>query len=108
MLQTGASTLRRGGCVVTERFGELDQLVDPAKLLGYLNFSDGRPDPRWQKLVNDAFALLATHGEPQPWLALPEWLAARLDTLHAGGAAAFKDVTQARRVLPLLPRVLTA
>src|SRR5205807_1695096 len=27
-------------------------------LLGYLNFSDGRPDPRWQKQLNDAFAHL--------------------------------------------------
>jgi hypothetical protein len=93
---------------VTERFREVEQTVDPAKLLGYLNFSDGRPDPRWQKLVNDAFDLLATYGEPYPWLALHEWLSARLGSLHASGAAAFKDVTQARRVLGLFPRVLAA
>ena len=29
-----------------ELFAELDQHGTPATLLGYLNFSDGRPDPR--------------------------------------------------------------
>ena len=42
-----------------ERYGGLDEAVSAAKLLGYLNFSDGRPDPRWQKLLNDAYAYLA-------------------------------------------------
>lgn len=28
---------------------ELSRKTEPAKLLGYLNYSDGRPDPRFQK-----------------------------------------------------------
>ena len=28
-------------------YHELSRKTDPAKLLGYLNFSDGRPDPKY-------------------------------------------------------------
>ena len=49
---------------------QLEQVVSTSALLGYLNFSDGRPDPRWQKQLNDAYAFLAGHGEPEPWQAL--------------------------------------
>ena len=40
-----------------DRYTPLDISAGQA-LLGYLNFSDGRADPRWQKLLNDAFAAL--------------------------------------------------
>lgn len=69
-------------------------------LLGYVNFSDGRPDPRWQRQLDDAFALCGSDllGE----------LRIALETLHVGGSAAFRDVTQARDVLDGVSRTLTA
>ncbi len=82
-----------------ERRAQLEQIVSVSALLGYLNFSDGRPDPRWQKQLNDAYAFLAEQGET-PWEeALFAWLSARLRELHEGGSAAFRDVTQAEDVL---------
>ncbi|HEY7155541.1 MAG TPA: hypothetical protein VH575_16380, partial [Gemmataceae bacterium] len=90
------------------RHAQLEQSVSASALLGYLNFSDGRPDPRWQKQLNDAFAFLAEHGEAAPWQALFDWLSGRLRALHAEGGAAFRDVTQAENVLALAARVLLA
>ncbi len=40
-------------------FHELSRKTDPAKLLGYLNFSDGRPDPKFQKGLADAVGVSA-------------------------------------------------
>jgi hypothetical protein len=80
-------------------FHELSRKTDPAKLLGYLNFSDGRPDPRFQKGLADAGAHLAETGDPAPWLAVPRWLAHELDQLVASGSAAFRDPTQARAAI---------
>jgi hypothetical protein len=90
-----------GRATVDERFGNLDQRVSASALLGYLNFSEGRPDPRWQRQLNEAFALLAERGGAAPWQALYDWLSTRLEALRAEGAAAFRDVTQARAVLDL-------
>jgi hypothetical protein len=87
------------GSEVDERLTELEQAVAPSALLGYLNFSDGRPDPRWQRQLNDAFAFFARRGEAKPWNAVLDWLTARLHQLQAGGAGAFRDVTQAEEVL---------
>src|SRR5690348_835810 len=84
---------------VDERYAELERAVSVSGLLGYLNFSDGRPDPRWQKQLNDAYAFFAQRGEPRPWLALLEGLKAGLDKLHAGGSSAFRDVRQAAAAL---------
>ncbi|MCI0455703.1 MAG: hypothetical protein L0Z62_01820 [Gemmataceae bacterium] len=70
-------------------------------ILGYLNFSAGKPDPRWQKQVNDAYATLETQGAAQPWLALLDALRAELATLKARGEGAFQDATQAEAVLAL-------
>src|SRR5262245_31352044 len=69
-------------------------------LLGYVNFSDGRPDPRWQRQLDDAFA---AHGP-----ALLGELQSALDALHTGGGAAFRDITQARAVLDGTARTLDA
>jgi hypothetical protein len=77
-------------------------------MLGYLNFSDGRPDPRWQRGSNDACAYLAQHGAMEPWRALSEWLNSRLSDLSSGGTAAFRDSTQARGVLAVFPESLDA
>ncbi|HEY1189196.1 MAG TPA: hypothetical protein VGE74_16200, partial [Gemmata sp.] len=80
-------------------FHELSRKTDPAKLLGYLNFSDGRPDPRFQKGLADAGAHLVESGDPAPWRALAAWLAHELDGLVAAGSAAFRDPAQVRAVL---------
>ncbi|MBX9624760.1 MAG: hypothetical protein K2X82_13215 [Gemmataceae bacterium] len=77
-------------------YPELGRRTDSAKLLGYLNFSDGRPDPRFGKGLADAYGFLAESGDPAPWLALPKWLAHALSELEAGEAAAFRDTAQAR------------
>jgi hypothetical protein len=77
--------------------------------LGYLNFSNGKPDPRFQKQINDAFASLADHGIEQPWLALRDWFRTELDTLKTSGAAAFRDSHQVEAVLAVaFDRVLPA
>jgi hypothetical protein len=93
---------------VDDRHAQLEQIVSASALLGYLNFSDGRPDPRWQKQLNDAYAFLAEDGEAAPCQALLDWLSSSLRALHAGGSAAFRDVSQADNVLSLAARVLPA
>ncbi len=80
-------------------FHELSRKTDPAKLLGYLNFSDGRPDPRFQKGLADAVAYLIDSSDAAPWLTLPLWLDHELNGLIAAGAAAFRDPTQVRAVI---------
>ncbi|HUR55062.1 MAG TPA: hypothetical protein VMZ71_13095, partial [Gemmataceae bacterium] len=80
-------------------YHELSRKTEPAKLLGYLNFSDGRPDPRFQKGLADAVAVLVEGGDVAPWRTIPGWLAHDLAALESGGAAAFKDTTQARAVI---------
>src|SRR5262249_27067435 len=93
---------------VEARHAQLEQIVSASTLLGYLNFSDGRPDPRWQKQFNDAYAFLAEHGESAPWQALLDWLRKRLSQLHSSGAPAFRNVSQAQAVLGLAGQVLAA
>jgi hypothetical protein len=93
---------------VEDRYSNLDQVIPAAGLLGYLNYSDGRPDPRWQKQLNDAYAWLAQQGESAPWQAVTEWMRSRLDWLQASDAAAFRNVEQAQGVLLLVPDVLSA
>jgi hypothetical protein len=93
---------------VDKRQAQLEQIVSASALLGYLNFSDGRPDPRWQKKLNDAYSYLDEHGEAAPWQAIFAWLSARLRDLHAEGSAAFRDVKQAEDVLETADGVLLA
>ncbi|HZV07981.1 MAG TPA: hypothetical protein VE999_23055 [Gemmataceae bacterium] len=85
---------------------QLEQIVSASALLGYLNFSDGRPDPRWQKQLNDAYAFFAEQGEAAPWEAIFAWLSSSLRHLHAQGSAAFRDVKQAEEVLESAKGVL--
>jgi hypothetical protein len=87
---------------VDERYSGLDEAVPASGILGYLNFSQGRPDPRWQKQLNDAYAFVAGRGAAQPWQVLHDWLRERLASLQAGGAAAFRDAGQATAVLALV------
>jgi hypothetical protein len=93
---------------VDERLAELEQAVSASAVLGHLNFSDGRPEPRWQRQVNDAFSFFARRGDAAPWMALLDWLDERLHQLHAGGVSAFRDVAQAEEVLRRIREVLTA
>src|SRR5437763_2349459 len=90
---------------VDDRLAKLEQAVPLSGLLGWLNFSDGRPDARWQKQLNDVYALLAEAGEPAPWQALPDALTAGLAKLH-GSAPAFRDVRQATAALALAAKIL--
>ncbi len=91
-----------------ERITALEQAVPVSGLLGYLNFSDGRPDPRWQRQLDDAYSFLADRGEAAPWQALLEALPVSLRRLNESGATAFRDVRQAEGALALAPRVLPA
>src|SRR5438477_7000020 len=88
--------------MVDERFQSLKGTVPLDALLGYLNFSEGKPDARFQKQFNDAYAWLAEHGESAPWSALHMVLRARLAELHASGASAFRSKEQAESVLSLV------
>ncbi len=80
---------------------ELGARVSPASLLGYLNFSDGRPDPKFQRALNDAYAFLAERGDAAPWQSLRTWLFRQCDLLQQSGNAAFRDTTQVRSVVRL-------
>jgi hypothetical protein len=86
---------------VDARFAGVDAAVSASKLLGYLNFSDGRPEPRWQKLLNEAYAFLDTQGESRPHRALYEWLVGQLAVLQANQVAGFKKVDQVSKVLDI-------
>lgn len=78
---------------------ELAARVPPASLLGYLNFSDGRPDVKFARALNDAYSFLATRGDATPWHGLRTWLFRQCDLLQQSGNAAFSDTTQVRAVL---------
>lgn len=69
-------------------------------LLGYINFSDGRPTPNWQRMLDDTFAELGEQilGE----------LEAALEQLHTGGSSAFRDIGVAQSVLKATRETLAA
>jgi hypothetical protein len=71
-------------------------------ILGYLNFSAGKPDAKFQKQLNDTYAHLDAQGAGQPWLALRDRLRSELADLRSHGAAAFQDATQVEAVLGLV------
>jgi hypothetical protein len=91
--------------VVQERQLRLDGNLAQT-LLGYLNFSDGRPDARWQKALNEAYIQLAVG--PTPWKELLAQLRRILGDLQSGGSAAFRDIHQAAGVLDCCAEVLPA
>ncbi len=65
------------------------------RILGYLNFSEGRSDPRIARLVDDVMAEFAG---ATPWAALAESLQTELGVLKSAGGA-FREATQAEAVL---------
>src|SRR5205085_10280171 len=70
-------------------------------LLGYLNFSEGKPDPRFQKQLSEAYAQLTSRGSAEPWRDLAAALRSGLESLKQSGASAFREVEQAQAVLDL-------
>src|SRR5476651_2508975 len=78
---------------------ELSRRFEAGKLLGYLNFSDGRPDPRFRRALADAYGYLAETDDETPWKTLGDWLRASSAGLAESGSAAFRDLSQAKLVL---------
>ena len=81
------------------RFPELTRRFDGASVLGYLNFSDGRADPRFRKAVAEVYGYLVESEDAAPWRTLPAWLAARAADLEQNGSAAFRNLEQAKALL---------
>jgi hypothetical protein len=78
-------------------------------ILGYLNFSQGKPDARVQKQLNEAFGQLHQEDVSEPWQVLLLALIEKLATLKASNAGPFRDASQAEAVLRLtLEHVLPA
>lgn len=80
-------------------FAELSRRFDAGKLLGYLNFSDGRPDVRFRKLLADVFAHRIELGDNTPWATVLDWLLRTSQELEQSGSSAFRDLSQARLIL---------
>jgi hypothetical protein len=81
---------------------ELGGVVPASRLLGWLNFSDGRPDPKWQRQLDDAYHFLISRKITQPWPELTAWLRSELEELQKSGNPAFQDAGQARATLALV------
>ncbi|MCI0377490.1 MAG: hypothetical protein L0215_07785 [Gemmataceae bacterium] len=81
---------------------EFESAVPLKGLVGYLNFSEGKADPRFQKQLSDAFAFFAQRDQALPWIELQKALGQGLDALQRDGSSAFQDVSQARNVLSLV------
>ncbi len=69
-------------------------LTTAQELLGYLNFSGGRPDTKFQRQLNEFIASVT-------WSKVPDALQQLLEHLHQT-APAFSDVAQAQSVLKLV------
>jgi hypothetical protein len=87
---------------VDPRLQALNEMIDLPKLVGYLNFSNGRPDPRFQAIWNQAQTFVAGIDPERPWQTLSSWLVENFPNIQAQGGSAFGDLTQAREVLSLL------
>ncbi len=78
-------------------------------LLGYLNFADGKPDPRFQGQLHAAFLLAAERaGDGSVVARLADLLDEQLTALHQSGAAAFRTTDQARAIIRIALRELPA
>lgn len=76
------------------------------KILGYLNFSDGRCDPKWQALVNESFA--AVEPDSRPWATLLDRWSSDLRKLSESGSPGFRDIRQAASAIDLARESLAA
>ena len=88
------------------RLASLKDQIDLLKVVGYLNFSNGKPDARFQKAWNQAQAFVAGIDSVQPWNTLCQWLLEQCPTIATQGGSAFQDLDQARTVLAMLPNQL--
>jgi hypothetical protein len=68
------------------------------EMLGFLNFSEGKPDPRFQRNISDYFRETQT---PQPWNDLRSELQQTAERVR-GTSAAFRDLHQAQAVVDLV------
>jgi hypothetical protein len=91
--------VRKGAAKVGESRAT-DNTVSWQALLGYLNFSEGRPDARFQAQLNEAHRQAAEQGEPVPTLAAA--MRSQLAALRASSASAFRDTRQVENVLTLV------
>jgi hypothetical protein len=84
--------------------------VNWQSLLGYLNFSEGKPDPRFHGQWHAAFrfAEQTTHAGSSTSSRLAALLEEQLTALHDAGSAAFREIGQARIVLRAALRELPA
>src|SRR5438132_2325408 len=92
---------------MSKSIANLERIVSLPAILGYLNFSEGKPDGRFQKQINDAYAVLAHAADvprsvsaEKPWEALHEILVQKLESLKEESGA-FQDARQAHAVLDL-------
>ncbi len=90
------------------RFEELDSVVPLQNMLGYLDFSEGKPDARFQVQISDAYKFFAERGQTGPWNDLVRLLTEKLRSLQSGPSSAFEKSEQAAAVLSLVTEVLTA
>ena len=65
------------------------------EIIGYLNFSNGNPDPRFQSQLNE---LHGSHKSATPWTAIRQQLLDGIEELEASQKA-FQDCSQARAVV---------
>src|SRR3954454_24032092 len=80
----------------------MDTMTSLEPILGYLNFSEGRPDPRFQKQLNEACAEFAERGSPVPWRDLRKALEDELATVRRDGKAAFRESARVEASLRLV------
>lgn len=78
---------------------ELTRRFDPSKPLGYLNFSDGKPDTRFRKFLADVHGYLLDQQTADPWPFVATWLTESVQELQASGSGAFRDISQAQQVV---------
>lgn len=83
-------------------FAELSRAAPASRLLGWLNFSDGKPDPRWQRQLDDVYHIASSTRPAEPWSLIRDWWDHELAILEGSDNAAFKDTNQVRGVVGLV------
>src|SRR5947209_17984227 len=71
---------------------DLDQTVPLRVVLGYLNFSHGKPDAGFQRQLSDAFAFFTAHGSASPRADFHDALMRKLEALEREGPGGVKEV----------------
>ena len=74
------------------------------EMLGYLNFSSGAPDPRFQRNTNALFGLIEADPaqRDRAWRVLGDLLGAQLQAAREASQPAFQQVEQAAAVIALV------